>query len=371
MCVVSEGGLTGPLRTQTNNELFGTPLLTRLVLRERSSSRRVLICAIGLTLITSIGFVDYNTPAVVSLAVMYVVVVVSVTLLAGFGPGMLTAVASTISWVVGDSALRPDESARTYVVNGTLRLLALTIVVLLVVRLVDAVTRAHRSELRSREFLATAAHQLRTPIAGVRASADALFWVDAPEEQEHLLANLSTESARAGRLIHSLLQVARLDQGEGFRHELVDVRQVVQSEVDRARSMSSPTTEFVVASGDPVPATIDVQATRDALANLLDNARRHAKLQIHVRIESDDRATRVVVADDGPGLPAGCEEQVFDRFVSLDGGGGSGLGLSIARQLIRMQGGDLFYDNGDFVMELPPTPRSAGRTGFAPLSRVP
>ena len=68
------------------------------------------------------------------------------------------------------------------------------------------------------------------------------------------------------------------------------------------------------------------------------------------------------VADDGPGLPKGQEEHAFERFVSLDGKGGCGLGLAIARDLSRAHGGDLVYDRsvGAFVLRLPVAPASSG-----------
>lgn len=89
------------------------------------------------------------------------------------------------------------------------------------------------------------------------------------------------------------------------------------------------------------------------MANLLDNARRHAHSRIDVVITPGRDRIELRVADDGPGVPVELTERVFGRFVSLDGLGGSGLGLPIARDLARACGGDLTYEDGGFVLHLP------------------
>jgi signal transduction histidine kinase len=333
-----------------------TSLLNRVALRPHGHGHgreRVVVALGGLLAVAVLGFLDYVTPMVLSLAVLYVLVVVAVTLLSGVLSGIAAAAASSAAWVVGDSAVRQETSAWTYLVNGALRSLALAIVALLVGRLVRALTMAQESDRQSREFLATAAHQLRTPIAGLRASADALLCVKSRPGQEQLLANLANETARAGRLIGSLLRVARLDQGEMLRPEPVDIRHVVIAELDRTRHLCSLDLRLSATSEDVALVSVDVYATRDALANLLDNARRHAQSCIDVAIERHDRDLHVVVTDDGPGLPAGLEDRAFERFVSLDGCGGSGLGLPIARELARRQGGDLSYRDRAFSLILP------------------
>ena len=99
-------------------------------------------------------------------------------------------------------------------------------------------------------------------------------------------------------------------------------------------------------------ALADAPACREILSNLGDNARRHARTRIDLVVETDDDVVRARVLDDGPGLQGGSRTEVFDRFVSLDGRGGSGLGLPIARALATAMGGDLGYDDG-FVLSLP------------------
>jgi two-component system OmpR family sensor kinase len=91
------------------------------------------------------------------------------------------------------------------------------------------------------------------------------------------------------------------------------------------------------------------------LDNLLDNSLRHALHAVNLDVSTLGSDVEIRVSDDGPGLPPGTEERVFERFVSLDSKGGAGLGLSIARDLIEGQGGRLFYEQNRFVIRLPLT----------------
>jgi signal transduction histidine kinase len=216
---------------------------------------------------------------------------------------------------------------------------------------IDAVVR---SEKRSREFLSYAAHQLRTPITSTRATAEALLLQGASHEQEHLLSALVQETGRAGRLVTALLRMARLDQGEIPLREASDVRDLCRREVERMEARA-PLLRWVLDVDASVPGRVPLSpdATREALANLLDNARRHAQGAVRVRVTMASSGLQIAVDDDGAGLPEAARLAAFDRFVSLDGHGGSGLGLPIARGLAESQGGTLDYDHDAFVMTLP------------------
>lgn len=225
-----------------------------------------------------------------------------------------------------------------------------------------AVAEARSSERRTRRFLADAAHQLRTPLAGIRASVDTLLREPEPSERERLLDNLAQESARVSRLIDSLLRLARLDEDPGVVTEPVVLRDLVRGEIERARELA-PSLTIDLEAADLGDRTVEVEpaSIREALANLLDNARRHADRQIRVDLAGRTDGLEIRVADDGPGLPDDRIEEAFDRFVSLDGQGGSGLGLPIARAIARNHGGDLTWREGRFVLSLPDAPPE-GRT---------
>jgi PAS domain S-box-containing protein len=218
----------------------------------------------------------------------------------------------------------------------------------------QALDRTRRSDERSRQFLADAAHQLRSPVAGVRACAETLLRATGERVRDALLADLVRETARAGRLITAQLRLARVDQGGAPEPRQCDIVALCQSEVDRTR-MLAPDLDVTLQVGDlsdGQPA-VDPASVTEILSNLLDNARRHAAttIQVHVDVYQDE--LRILVADDGSGIPEKAVGKVFERFVSLDGKGGSGLGLPIARGLARASGGDLTYESRGFLLTLP------------------
>lgn len=217
-----------------------------------------------------------------------------------------------------------------------------------------ALGEARQAEAQERSFLADVAHQLRTPIAGIRASADTLLKGVSPSAHDRLLSGMVRETSRAARLLTSLLQIARLDEGYTLSPAPCDVVAICEEEVERASVMSRELALQVRVAG-PIPDKVesDPNALREILANLLDNARRHAAHRIDVVVDGAGPRVEVRVADDGPGLAPDMAEHAFERFVSLDNKGGSGLGLPIARGLARAQGGDLTYEDGAFVICLP------------------
>lgn len=216
-----------------------------------------------------------------------------------------------------------------------------------------AADEARESEIASRRFLDDAAHQLRTPMAGIRACAETLLRGVTAQDADRLLTLLVRETSRAGGLISSLLRVARLDQGVALQQEWVDVVALCAEEVGRL-DLLSPTLHVCLEVARPPsgPYCLDRGACREVLSNLGDNAVRHAVTSVVVQVEAGTQEVRIRMVDDGPGVPPGAEETVFDRFVTLDGSGGSGLGLTIGRALARRMGGDLVYD-GAFLVTLP------------------
>lgn len=328
--------------------------------------RRAALGASALALV-AIGFVDSVTGSSLSFGVFYVLVVVGVTVVGGARPGVVAALGSAVLWGVADVITgRSGISAMVDIWNGLARFAVHAIVVGLVTALLRALRRSRESEAQSRAFLAAAAHQLRTPVAALSASVDVLLMEGSSPGQEQLLANVAGESKRLGRLVTSLLRAARLDQGEPVRREAVDIGTLCEAELQRRRLMSELCWTLEVAPGTPQRVTVDVAATQESLGNLLDNAGRHAANRVDLRLRGERNRILLEVLDDGPGLPAGCEEQAFERFVSLDGRGGTGLGLAIARELAERQGGALLYEDKAFVLALP----SAEGAGPAPGRRA-
>jgi len=235
-----------------------------------------------------------------------------------------------------------------------------------------AEARAQQAEERTRAFLADAAHELRTPIAGVQAAAETLLHHDDQldhAERQHLQALLVREAERAGALISDLLAAARLDAGVDLDLAPVSLRTLVHSEIDRVRLLHPEAT--VTMSGPEVVAHADAAKVSSILRNVIDNAMRAAGPQgkVHVLVREQDHLAIAEVWDSGPGVPPSERERIFERLVRLDHGrandtGGSGLGLAIARGYARAHGGELSCEDprgmgAMFRLVLPLEPRQA------------
>jgi signal transduction histidine kinase len=133
--------------------------------------------------------------------------------------------------------------------------------------------------------------------------------------------------------------------------------ELCKHELERMEAQA-PALRWVFELNEPVPELVWLSrdATSEALANLLDNSRRHAESMVAVSLSSASGTLRISVHDDGPGLSDGARDSAFERFVSLDGYGGSGLGLPIARGLAEAQHGHLDYEGRSFVLTLPAQP---------------
>ncbi|MEX2446247.1 MAG: HAMP domain-containing sensor histidine kinase, partial [Dehalococcoidia bacterium] len=220
----------------------------------------------------------------------------------------------------------------------------------------EALLAARTSEARSRRFLADAAHQLRTPVAGLRAASDSLLRNPEPGEHDQLLGHLAREAARTGQLLDALLRMAHLDRGDEPVREPSDLTALLAEEVERQQALA-PSLQLRISGPDALTMALDAHAVREAVANLLDNARRHARAVIEITVRSTERDGAIIrISDDGPGLARDAEEVAFDRFVSLDDRGGSGLGLAIARGIARAHGGDLIWREGGFELWVQPGP---------------
>jgi two-component system, OmpR family, sensor kinase len=232
-----------------------------------------------------------------------------------------------------------------------------------------ALRQAKASEEQTRRFLAEAAHQLRTPIAGIQASVESLAYARTRADRDRLLANVAQEASRAGRRVAALLRMARLERGDRPVRRPCDVASLCRAEAERA-AVLAPNLE-VTAHVTDRSGTIDVDpdGIREVLANLLDNGRRHAATRIDVTFARNGNIAQMSVVDDGPGLPERVAERAFEPFVVLDGHGGSGLGLAIGRGIARAHGGDLTYEDGRFVLRLPAeskwTPDGSASVGSA------
>ncbi|MGC5566095.1 sensor histidine kinase [Streptomyces sp. FR-108] len=217
----------------------------------------------------------------------------------------------------------------------------------------DSLAVRTEAEQRLRRFVADASHELRTPLMSVRGYADLFQYAAAnePAERDRHLARLRAEAARMGVLLDDLLLLARLDAAEveaPLRLEDADLTELVRQAADAFRAAHADRPLTVAAGSGPVRLPLDVLRIRQVLDNLLTNAAVHTPAGTEVRVEASVAAGAAVVrvTDSGPGIPAADQERVFDRFFRIDKArsrdrGGSGLGLAVARSLVRAHGGTI------------------------------
>ncbi len=218
----------------------------------------------------------------------------------------------------------------------------------------ETLSALEESVERQRRFVADASHELRSPIASLRTQLE----VGAAHPELLDVAGAVEDTVRLQRLAADLLLLARLDAGERPADGRFDLGALAAEEAERRTGIS-----VTAEDGVQVPGSRG-QVAR-VLANLLDNARRHARDRVEVRVRADGRWAELSVADDGDGVPTGQRERVFERFVRLDDArsrddGGAGLGLAIARDVAVRHGGTLTLGEAPsggalFVLRLPRT----------------
>ncbi len=213
----------------------------------------------------------------------------------------------------------------------------------------DVARRLAATEDQRRRFLADVTHELRTPLAvlqsGIEAQVDGIH----PRDDRHL-ASLLEETQVLGRLVDDLHTLALADAGRlTLHHELTHPAALVADAVEGHAALAARKgvrLEARVADGLP-EIEVDPTRIRQVLANLLSNAVRHTRAggAVAVTVTRDDPSVRFTVTDSGPGFGADQVATVFERFTRSADSGGSGLGLSIARDLVVAHGGTMAASN--------------------------
>ncbi|MCX3292001.1 ATP-binding protein [Streptomyces sp. NEAU-H22] len=261
---------------------------------------------------------------------------------------LLLGVVAAVTWLVTRRALRPVEGIRREMAAITQSEdLARRVpepdthdeIARLASTTNETLAALETSVERQRRFVADASHELRSPIASLRTQLE----VAAAHPELLDLDGAVEDTVRLQRLAADLLLLARLDAGERPNDVRVDLAGL-------AREAAEGRTGVTV-DAEPVEVAGSRGQLGRVLANLLDNAQRHARsaVTVHVRREGD-RAV-VGVADDGDGVPEDDRERIFERFVRLDAArsrddGGAGLGLAIARDVAVRHGGTLTAGRG-------------------------
>jgi signal transduction histidine kinase len=204
-------------------------------------------------------------------------------------------------------------------------------------RLEDAATR-------QRTFLSDAAHELRSPVAAMRTEVDVAAAHPDAADWSDVVDHLGVSARRLQRLIEDLLVLATREE-RGVQHRTkVDLDELVLRQLEPFRAQRRLNIDMLGLNaartwGDP-------EQLERVVANLLDNAARHATTSIAVELHLQNDFAELSIADDGPGIPADFRQRVFDRFTRVDEArdrslGGAGLGLAIARRIVEDHNGTI------------------------------
>lgn len=208
--------------------------------------------------------------------------------------------------------------------------------------------RLERSFENERRFTGDAAHELRTPLAALRTQAEVALSTENEERRRRALGQVVAGVERANRLVSQLLALARLDASRMEAGEAVDLAAVareVVSELSADAGRHEIAVEFAGAPEEGVEVRGDPTMLHALARNLVENAVRYTPANGRVRVAVRRERVRVtlVVEDSGPGVPEEFRGRIFDRFFRMagEGGGGSGLGLSIARRVAELHSGGI------------------------------
>jgi signal transduction histidine kinase len=205
-----------------------------------------------------------------------------------------------------------------------------------------------RLEAARREFIARISHDLRTPLTAIKGLVVNLQDV-APQEMQPSLATLDEQTDRLSRLVNDLLALSRLQRGElHLQRTAVDLAAVARSAASLAAEKArrrGVALALDLPEGLP-PVSGDADRLQQVIVNLLDNALRATEAggHVQVRLNQAGEAVCLTVTDDGQGLTAEEEARAFEAYYRGPGGG-AGLGLAIAREIVAAHGGQIWLEN--------------------------
>jgi len=215
---------------------------------------------------------------------------------------------------------------------------------------IEDVTERRRIDAVRRDFVANISHELKTPVGGLGVLAETIVEEEDLAVIRRLAGRMHHEAMRASRTIDDLLELSRIEAGESTPREPVPVHLVLAEAVERASS-AAERGGITLDMHEP-PRGLEVRGDRRQLAsavfNLLDNAIKYSPAGSTVRVAAEvvEGAVRLVVADEGIGIPRRDLERIFERFYRVDRArsrdtGGTGLGLAIVRHVASNHGGDI------------------------------
>lgn len=232
----------------------------------------------------------------------------------------------------------------------------------------ESFARERRLEGERRDLIAAVSHDLRTPLASIRAMIEAINdgVVSEPDAVQRYLGLIQHESEHLGRLIEDLFELVRIDSGNlELRLAVVPLADLVAAAVESMQAQADRKGITLTASCAAVPAVaVDAPRMQRVLTNLIGNALRHTPAggRVEVRVLGQDGHVQVEVADTGEGIAPEDQAHIFDRFYRGEKSrsresGGAGLGLAIARGIVEAHRGRIRLESGPgqgsrFIVEL-------------------
>lgn len=201
-----------------------------------------------------------------------------------------------------------------------------------------------RAEREHADLIATVAHELRSPLTGIKGFTATLLakWDRFTEDQRRLMLEaVDSDADRLTRLIAELLDVARIDAGRlELRRVPTDLTTLVRKRVEARVAAGVEQERFVVDAVDDLPEVwVDPDKMGQVVDNLIENALRHGDGTISVTVRQDPDGLVMAVADQGPGIPPGKAHRIFGRFWKGSDRGGTGLGLYVVNGIVEGHGG--------------------------------
>jgi signal transduction histidine kinase len=233
--------------------------------------------------------------------------------------------------------------------------------------------QAHRNmkdALQKTSFVSNVSHELKTPLTSIRMYAELLVddRIKDPDKKKTYLQVIVSESQRLSRLVNNVLDFSRLEQGRKTYHpQQIDLNEFLTEVVDshRLRIKEAGMTIETHLPGGRIFVNADRDAIEQVFINLIDNSIKYAHpgIEVVVSVNMNDKDCEIRIEDRGPGVPEVDRDKIFEKFHRVDDTltskqQGSGLGLSIARKILRDLGGDLVYEARDgggscFIVRLP------------------
>ncbi len=253
--------------------------------------------------------------------------------------GLPTRVRQPERWLTLSRPGQPDE---TFLVTAAYQRDENRRVTSVVVSLRDSKARA-RTERSGTELVSVVAHELRSPLTGVKGFTATLIskWERFTDEQRlHMLRTINADADRLTRLISELLDVSRIESGRLELHkQLVDLRALVERDVAGRIAAGEAESRFVVEKDDVPEVWADPDKIGQVIGNVIENALRHGAGTVTVQLAAEPDGARLTVSDEGEGIAAEALPRIFTKFWRDARRGGTGLGLFIAKGIVEAHGG--------------------------------